>query len=311
MRKELYLNNKMIKPKKLMYVFLLISIFFFSGCSLDFDANIKEPLPMSLENSNTTLTIENLFERCTHNAYGDNCYVVRKFGESANIGTSVSPVTNGNVYQTPMYLTSLEISSDNSNDNILGTGARTVAITGLSANWSQITEIVALNGTTPVLLQNQFYRVYRMYVLGSGTYASATANSHAGDIELRGVVGGELWATITINGIALGQSEIGVYTVPVGYHAHLGTIFVHNNGVKTSNIFMFVRQNASDVIAPYPARRIQFQVHGVSGSEVLLPKSISGGIPATSDIGFMANTDVGTTEVSVDFEILLIKEDSY
>jgi len=288
---------------------LIVSLFviLLSGCTGSYE--LDEAIKVNVTNVEKVITIENLWENCVHKSFGDDCYVVRKFGESANIGSTPTPISNGNVYQAPMNLTSVEISSDNVNDVYGGTGAWSVAVTGLSTNWSEVTEIIELNGTTPVTLSNQFYRIYRMYIVDSGTYAGQTAGSHQGDIEIRGVVGGELWATITINGVALGQSEIGLYTIPKGYHAHLGNLFAHNNGNKVANIYMFQRINASDVIAPYGARRILFQIHGLVGGEILMPKSISGAFSETTDLGFMANTDTGTTEVSVDFELLLIKGD--
>ena len=284
-------------------------LFFLVGCSTPGTYTLEDPVGINIVETTGIVTIENLWDSCIHNSYGDNCYVVRKFGESANIGTNVVPVTNGEVYQTPMVLTSLDIVSDNVNDVYGGSGAWNVEVTCLSINWTEIKEVVNLTGITPVALSNQCYRVYRMKVYESGTYASQVAGSHAGTIELNGVVGNELWARIAVNGIILGQTEIGVYTIPKGYHAHLGTVFLHNNGNKISNIYMFLRDNASDVTIPYTPMRIQFQVHGVTGGEVLLPKSISGGMVETSDIGFMANTDTGTTEVSVDYEILLIRND--
>ncbi len=274
----------------------------FSSLSSDVFVNTN---PMTTQSQ--SLLIEDYFNSCAHNSPGDDCYVVRKFGESSNIGNIIVPVTNGEVYQTPRNLTTLQIVSDNVNDNVLGIGARTIKITGLSTNWTRTEETIEMNGTTPVILANQYYRVYRVSIMDSGTYANQTAGSHQGNIQLTGTVGSELWALISLNGIALGQSEIGVYTIPAGYHGHLGTIFIHNNGNKLGNIYMMVRENASKVTAPYNSMKVRSQVKGIQGSEVFTPKAISEAIPSTSDIGFMANTDTGTTEMSVVFEILLMK----
>ena len=293
---------------------LILGTIILSGCSsavyVD-DGVIRTPEGDPIVGEHTgSVIIENYFSSCVHNSFGDDCFVVRKFGESNAITTGiVVPVANGEVYQTPQTITQLQIVSDNINDNIIGTGARTIKITGLSTNWEEVTEIVELNGIIPVILNNSYFRVYGIVVETSGSYANTITPSHLGTIDLKGVVGGELWARIGVNGVNLGQSEIGVYTVPKGYHAHLGNMLIHNNGNKQANIYLFVRNNASNTIAPYDSMRIQFQAHGVTESLSLQPMSISGGIPETSDIGFMANTDVGTTETSVNFEILLIKND--
>lgn len=279
-------------------IILSFILFLVSGCT-------------SYPNTNPTnkdfsaIITEDYFNYCSDNKYGDDCFVVHKFGENSEVSTATSPITNNGVYMTPTTLTSLNLVSDNTEDNINGIGARTVKITGLSTNWEQVSEIVEMDGINPVNLINQYYRVYRMQVLTSGTYASQTEKSHQGNLILSN--GTNNWAEIRINGIALGQTEMAVYTVPKGYSAHLGNALVHINGNKVGNIYMFMRTGANITTAPYSAIIIKFQAHGVLGPLQLSPKSYSGAIPEMTDFGFMGNTDVGTTETSVDFEILLIK----
>lgn len=277
---------------KKLNIILLMLLFLFTGCS---DVYVNDGVPRNeaggtLINDHTnSIKIEDYFNTCTHEfSYGDDCYVVKKFGESSSITTVLTPVTNGNVYQTPSTLTTLDIVSTSAADTYGGAGAWAVEVQGLSTNWTEVSETVNLSGLTPVQLQNQFYRIYRMKVVQSGTYANQTIGSHTGNIDLRGVVGNELWATITINGIALGQSEIGVFTVPAGYHAHLGHMFLHNDGNKVANVYMFVRENANKTTAPYDTMRVQFQVHGLISGESLSSKSIGNGIVGPADIGFMA-----------------------
>jgi len=300
---------------KLRYLLLIsLSLLFLSGCSsavyVD-DGVLRTEDGEAIVGTHTgSIITEDYFDSCAHNSFGDDCYIVRKFGESDAITTgNVLPISNGETYQTPQTLTTIQVVSNNANDNIAGTGARTVKITGLSTNWEQVEEIVNMSGTTPVTLANQYYRIYRMAVGTSGSYATQSVSSHIGVIEATGTVGGELWARIGVNGVVLGQTEIGVYTIPKGYRAHLGNILLHNNGNKQANFYMFVRNNASDVIAPYESMRIQFQAHGVISSLYLEPMTIGSVMYETTDIGWMANTDTGTTEASVNFEILLIKND--
>jgi len=296
-----------------MKLILILILLFLTGCTSGVYVNdgiIRTEDGSSIIDERTKgLTTQNIWEACTHNSYGDDCYIVRKFGESSNVGTTVLPVSNGNVYQMPKVLTTLQIVSTDVDDTFLGDGARTVEITGLSTNFERITEIVELDGTTPVILNNQFFRVYRMKVDTSGNYAGQLTQSHQGDLKLTGTVGGELWAQITVNGVALGQTEIAAFTIPKGYHGHLGSVFMHNNGNKAGNVYMFVRNNASNVIVPYDSMRVQFQIHGLTGGQILLPKSIGGAIPETSDLWYVANTDTGTTEISVNYEILLVKNE--
>lgn len=108
----------------------------------------------------------------------------------------------------------LQLSSTNANDTAAGTGARTVLIIGLDANYDQISEVVTLNGTTAVNTVNSYLRINRM---DCQTYGTDRRNR--GDIYLgSGVV------TAGSNSIPHGYiirgseiSEVGVFTVPRGF----------------------------------------------------------------------------------------------
>lgn len=288
---------------RLRYILFILGLVLLSGCQT---IAVSELDAESFEN--TTLTIETYFDSCVKNSYGDDCYVVQKFGHSENIGTSIVPVALGNVYQTPTTLQTLEILSSSANDDIAGIGARQVMIIGLSTNWTQVSEIVNMSGTTPVTLSNQFYRVYRVVVYTSGTYASAIAGSHQGSLTVRNSGGGVTWALISNSPFPLAQSEIGSYTVPNGYHAYIGNSLIYVDGNKEADVYFFKRNNASDVIAAYSPMRILNQVHGLTGTQTIFTRSYQNDISPTTDIGFMAETQSGTAGIGVNFEILLIKD---
>lgn len=265
----------------------------------------------NVDTSRNTLVVSSLFDKCLGGEFGDDCYVIHKFGHSDNIGTSITPITEGNIYQTPTSLTSLEILSSSVLDTSTGTGARRIIVQGLSTNWTEIKEIIIMNGTTPVQLSNQFYRVYRISLLESGTYANQIAGSHSGTITLRESGAGITWGLIALNTFPLGQSEIGVVTTPRGYSSYIGNIFMHVEGNKEASIYFFQRTGANITTAPYDPIRIILQVHGVTDSVLFNPKSLQGPFPPITDIGFMAYTSTGTTEAGVDFEILLLKDSVY
>ncbi len=257
--------------------------------------------------TNDLLITQDLWDECVNLKFGDKCFVVHKFGENSAIGTTLGAVTGTGSYPTPTTLTSLEILSSSALDTSTGIGARSVTVQGISTNWTQITETVIMNGTTPVQLSNQFYRVYRMIVLESGTYATESLSSHVGIISIRESGGGTTWQIISNSPIPLGQSEIGVYTVPSGYKAHIGNIVVGVEGNKAADIFLLRRENSSNVIAPYNARRVLQQFKQVQGIEILVSKANINSLMETADVGFMAKTITGTTSVSVNYDILLIK----
>lgn len=231
---------------------------------------------------------------------------VRKFGAADSIGTSQTVIASAKTYQTPTSAQALEILSSDANDTSAGTGARTVTVHGLGSDWTETSETVAMNGTSAVALSTSFVRVFRMYVATSGTYATASASSHAGTITLRGDGGGATWATInTIGGVGIGQSEIGVYTVPAGKQAIvLGReLTVETN--KSVNVEFYFRENADTVSAPFSAMRVLEVDRAVDGDlERTYPEPL-GPFTGPCDIGFFAAATSGTASIEVSFSILL------
>ena len=59
--------------------------------------------------------------------------------------------------------------SDDANDANGDTGAHSLFIVGLDAEFSRVTDLVLLNGTTPVESSNAFYRVDSLFVLAAGS----------------------------------------------------------------------------------------------------------------------------------------------
>ena len=85
----------------------------------------------------------------------------RKFGRNNDIDTSTVPEeiwNGGGLRYYPSTAAALNVVSTNANDTAAGTGARTVRVTGLDANWNEISEIVTLNGLTPVQTVNSYLR---------------------------------------------------------------------------------------------------------------------------------------------------------
>lgn len=231
---------------------------------------------------------------------------VHKFGAIDNASTTLVPVATAGVYPTPTSATALEIVSSNANDTSAGTGARSITVFGLDANWEEQTETVNMNGTTAVDLANTYTRVYRLFVASSGTYASSTGGSHAGTITLREDGGGAAWAQIgTVGGFSVGQSQIAAYTIPAGKRAWVVSRHVTVETTKSALYVFFQRPNADTVSAPYSAMRAIEVDRGVVSSDGREYNPPVGPYVGPCDIGFMGAATSGTADITIDFEILL------
>lgn len=115
-------------------------------------------------------------------------------------GVSVIPYPNG---------IQIAVSSSNANDIALGTGVRSVNIHYLDINYIEYSEIVILNGTTPVnTVATDIHRILDFHTQTVGSNGVAVGN-----ISLKNLAG-----TVTYNYIQLGgnQSLTGAFTVPAG-----------------------------------------------------------------------------------------------
>ena len=237
--------------------------------------------------------------------------IVQKFGHSDNVGTSYVPVSQGEVYQTPTSVATLEFVSSSTVDAQDDVGAREITITGLDASWNEQTVVVsthATDGLTAVAITGNWYRVYRVYISSSGTYASPTSGSHAGTITIRESGAGATWAEITLNGAAYGQSLIAAYTIKAGYTAYVGNVYIGVNTGKVVDMLVMQRSDANDITSPYDGVRRAYSVlAGIDAPTAMWINSWRGPFDEYTDLGFLAKVSTGTASISVDFEILLIK----
>ena len=78
-------------------------------------------------------------------------YGLFKFGNNPSVGDSLETIwAEGGLYSYLTAATVLKVSSSSTDDTSAGTGARTVELSGLDADYNEISELVTLNGQTPV-----------------------------------------------------------------------------------------------------------------------------------------------------------------
>jgi hypothetical protein len=243
-----------------------------------------------------------------------NYRVVNKFGSSlaiTELGFTV--ISHGEAYQVPTVAQSLEFVSDSAADALSGAGMWELTIEGLDSLWARQTVSVAshaTDGTIVVAIPGIWLRVFRAKVSLSGTYATLIAPSHVGNITIRGAGAGAVWAKIINTDIPHGQTQIGAYTVPAGETAYIGEVTAHTESNKPVNVFGFKREGANIITPPYSSMRAFTEIIGIEGSEPVSKKTWVGPFPEYTDFGYLAKrANVGTASCSIDFEILLVKNE--
>jgi len=146
-------------------------------------------------------------------------YTVHKFGFNSDIDDALETVwAQGGLYSYLAAATQLSVSSSSANDTSAGTGARTVTLSGLDANYAEISETVTLNGQTAVTTTNSYLRIFRMVVNSAGSGGQNAGVIYAGTGTVTAGVPANKYATIVIGD---NQTLMAIWTVPANHTAYL------------------------------------------------------------------------------------------
>lgn len=118
----------------------------------------------------------------------------------------------------PTSAAQLKVSSSHTDDTSAGTGLRTIEITGLLADFTEVKEEVTLNGQTEVLTSNSFYRINRVKGLTAGSTGENQGKIYIGSGTVTAGVPATVHAVICDKG---NKSCGSFYTVPKGSTAFL------------------------------------------------------------------------------------------
>ena len=145
-----------------------------------------------------------------------------KFGFNPDIDNSLETVwAQGGLYSYLSSATTLYISSSSTDDDAAGTGARTATVSGLDANYDEVSVTVDLDGQNGVQLgsASNWIRVNRITVNTAGSGGQNAGVIYVGDeaTPSSGVPSNK-YATVAIGD---NQTIMALWTVPRGYSAYL------------------------------------------------------------------------------------------
>ena len=161
-----------------------------------------------------------------------------KFGFNPDIQNTEETIWDqGGIYTYPSSAAVVYASSTSANDTSAGTGARTLVITGLDANYNEISETVSLNGQTQVATTKSYIRIYRAHVATAGSGGAAGIIYVATSGASAGTPTGTVYVRISLTD---NQAQMAVYTVPAGHTLYLvrGSL---SSGTETANAYITAR----------------------------------------------------------------------
>lgn len=165
-----------------------------------------------------------------------------KFGFNSDVDNALETVwAQGGLYSYLSAASTLYISSSSTDDDVAGTGARTATVSGLDANYDEVSVTVDLDGQNGVQLgdASNWIRVNRISVNTAGSGEQNAGVLYVGT-EASPTVGvpTNKYATVAVGD---NQTLMALWTVPRNYEAYLLQIDVtvattQNNKYCTSSV---------------------------------------------------------------------------
>lgn len=248
-----------------------------------------------------------LFDASTESKnFGNDVLYYRQFANNPDLAANVKEDVweAGGIKTWLTTAETMDIVSDSADDTVSGgTGARVLRLSGVDDNGDLITEIVTLNGLTPVTTTQSFKEINRFLVAASGS-----ANWNVGNI------------TITSSGTATTQgylvathsiSQQSHFYIPNGYTGfqvnHDFSVYRKIGGAGTRaaefeiDVFNSIAESQSHVVT------VGLSSTG-SGVSRIVPR-IPVGIPGNSRLKIQATAELIDTAVTSITEILCLKGD--
>ena len=222
---------------------------------------------------------------------------LNQFGQNLIVGTTEEDIQSQG--GTLVFLESAEfisiVSSDTTNDILLGANATSVLIEGLDENFTAISEVVNLSATS-TNTTNQYIRVNRMTVNQVGNYTVSNAGTITGTSATSVTVQIEIPA-------GEGISKTTHYTVPAGQNLIITTFRVTMDTGKTIDIKARFRENADDITPPMSPvitirdlKGLDSPTSGVSLGNFKFNEK--------TDIWVTGVTSVGTSQIEVNYDFV-------
>jgi len=230
---------------------------------------------------------------------------VHKFGTNPDVDTAAPEHVwfNGGTLTWLTAASVMDVVSTSANDDgnpTTNSGAHTITIEGLDSNWDDLSEVVTLNGLTPVTTSGSFIRVNRAFVTTVGTYHG----TNEGDITIQVTGGGSVQANIQTG---RGQTQKTQYSVPRAHQAFMVRFSIDVDSTKAANLTMFQYQNADDITQPYSgAVRVVHTIPNVTGSSESILRAFPPAFGEKTDIWWEAEVTANNTGVSIDYDLALL-----
>lgn len=215
----------------------------------------------------------------------DGHSTVNIYGYQAAVAQTFIPLwENATAYTYPVAATKM---------NLAGTAGDTasIQINGLDADYLPISEVLVLNGATPVETVKSFLRINSMQV------TAGSATNPSGVVTLKDLTNTTIYAQINTG---VGRTQAAIYTVPAGYTLYLSR--VDGNTSLNGNNYCTYRNRSQSVNGVVTlTQQAAFAIN--YNAQRVMPRPFA----EKTDIQLQAKVASTTGEVSFSAEAYLIK----
>ena len=213
-------------------------------------------------------------------------FAMNKFGHNPVVAGVLETVwQDGGLYPWMTVADQLELLSDDPDDTLLGSGARTVELFGLDANYVLINETLDTAGVGVVTTALTYFRIFRIIVRTAGA-----SGWNEGEITVRDQDTNTTRAMVTTE---KNQTLMAIFTVPAGHTGFITSWYVGSVTNKDTQFELYIRPEGE----VFQVKRNIHLVGMAYSNEFDFPEVV----PEKSDIEIRAMSSGGGGDVSAGF----------
>jgi hypothetical protein len=189
------------------------------------------------------------------------------------------------------------------NDTATGTGARSIRIIYLDSAGNRQEEVLATAGVAASAATSLTgRRIIHAQVVDSGTYGG----NNIGTILIENTTSGQIVGAMQPG---VGQIQLSQFTVDAGFTGFLDcvSIVIATGANKDADVRLWARPSAYVTTAPFGAPYLVRQWLGIQ-EQISLSFTFRPQFPALTDIWFEANGNGAVTAVTVDYDMICIRD---
>ncbi len=216
-------------------------------------------------------------------------FSINKFGHNPSVAATLETIWGGSgLYPYMDAADQLQVLSDDDEDGGGGaTGALTIELFGLDANYNPVSETITLDGTTPKTTTKSYLRIFRAIIRTAGS-----TGWNIGTITIRDQ---DTSTTRALIEPFFNQTLMATWTVPAGYSAYITSWYLGTVSNKNTELTLFIRpfgevfqaKRHIHIIQSTYNRKLDYPEPATEKSEIEIRGMASGGGGDVS-VGFSA-----------------------